>query len=264
MSGTLLDLPREALRHALYEHCVTDPPRLCRFIDAVHARSPRVLREDFSGAGALARHWASRSPAHRAVAVDSDPRALRGVASSPRTTPRPLDVRAARDRADIIAATNFPVGYFHSRPDLVDYLRRVRARLKPWGLYLCDTYGGRDAFTPLKLTARLRGPAGETIEHTWEQRSADPITARVVDALHFRVSVPRRRPIVLRDAFVYNWRLWSIPELRDALAEAGFRAVEVYATLGDAIDSKGRLRVRPLADPSELDDNYVVYIIGRK
>ncbi|MBM4108390.1 MAG: hypothetical protein FJ255_06185 [Phycisphaerae bacterium] len=260
---SLLDLPREPLRHALYEHCVTDPPRLCRFIDAVHARRPLVLREDFSGTAALARHWAARSPAHRAFAVDSDPRVLRGVASSPRTTPRPLDARAARDRADVIAATNFPLGYFHRRPDLVGYLRRVRACLKPRGLFLCDTYGGRDAFTPLKLTARLRGPSGERIEHTWEQRAADPLTGRVIDALHFRVSAPGRRAVVLRDAFVYDWRLWSITELRDALADAGFAGVEVYATLGDAIDQRGRLRVRPVSDPTDLPDTYVVYVVAR-
>jgi SAM-dependent methyltransferase len=262
VSRSLLDLPRDALRHALYEHCVTDPPRLCRFIDAVHPRRPLVLREDFCGSGALARAWAARSPRHRAVAVDSDARVLQFPASAPRVTPRPIDVRDARDRADVIAATNFPIGYFHRRGDLLDYLRRARAALRPGGIFLCDTYGGPDALRPLRLTARLRGPSGERIEHTWEQRSADPITARVVDALHFRVSLPGRRPVVLRDAFVYHWRLWTIPELRDALEEAGFRRIEVHARLGHAVDSRGRLRVRPVRDPAELDENYVVYIVA--
>jgi hypothetical protein len=67
----------------------------------------------------------------------------------------------------------------------------------------------------------------------------------------------------LRDAFVYDWRLWSIPELRDAMAEAGFASTEVHDRLGDAIDGDGNLMVRPVRG-EELDDTFVVYIVARK
>ena len=32
----------------------------------------------------------------------------------------------------------------------------------------------------------------------------------------------------MKDAFVYDWRLYSIPEVRDALLEAGFSDVSVF------------------------------------
>lgn len=252
-------------RYDLYELAVTDPPRLARFLDAVHGRAPRILREDFSGSAALARHWAGLSPTHSAIAVDQDPEPLARAARTPRLTARRADVLRARDRADIIACTNFPLGYWHTRRDLVAYLKHARACLRPRGLFIADLYGGADAFEPGRTTTRLRGPGGERIEYTFEQRSADPITGRVVDALHFRVRERgRARARVLRDAFLYDWRLWSIPELADAYVEAGFRAIEVYNTLGDAIDQDGRLHVRPFRPGEDLGPSWVVYVVGRK
>ena len=32
----------------------------------------------------------------------------------------------------------------------------------------------------------------------------------------------------IRKAFTYDWRLWSIPEVRELLLEAGFSKVHVY------------------------------------
>jgi hypothetical protein len=36
-----------------------------------------------------------------------------------------------------------------------------------------------------------------------------------------------REGSALRDAFRYDWRIWSLPELRDLLNEAGFSRGEV-------------------------------------
>jgi hypothetical protein len=109
----------------------------------------------------------------------------------------------------------------------------------------------------------VRTPAGVRIRYTWEQREADPMSGLVEDAIHFRAD--RDGEIVYQeaDAFVYRWRLWSIPELRDAMDEAGFARSEVYAELGDAVDDSGRAYARPVSDPSELDETYVVCIAAR-
>lgn len=252
-------------RYDLYELAVTDASRLARFIDAVHGRAPRILREDFSGSAALARRWAGLSPRHAAFAVDRDGEPLARAGLAPRVTIRRADVLRARDHADIIACTNFPLGYWHTRAGLLKYLRHARACLRPRGILVADTYGGTDAFTPGSTTTRLRGPDGERIEYTWEQRDADAVTGRVLDALHFRVRKRgERRARLFRDAFTYDWRLWSIPELTDAYLEAGFRKVEVYDRLGDAIDQDGKLYVRPVGPGEDLGPSWVVYVVGRK
>lgn len=254
-------------KYALYELCVTDGPRLARFIAAVHGQSPRILREDFSGSAALAKAWAASIPGASAIAVDSDPAPLKR-ARAPKVRAVTADVMDCALKADAIAATNFPLGYFHDRASLVAYLASARRNLRPRGVFLADLYGGRDAFTPMTIKRALRGPRGERIRYTWAQRDADPATGLVVDTLSFTVTPTKlsskSRACTLTDAFVYHWRLWSIPELQDALADAGFRTVELYSRMGDALDTDGNLYVRPHDEHDTLDDNWVVYLVGRK
>ncbi|MBY0113709.1 MAG: hypothetical protein K2Y21_12890 [Phycisphaerales bacterium] len=262
-----------------YELCVTEPRRVVPFLHAVHGRKPLTLREDFSGSAALARAWAASSKTRKSIAVDADPEPLRRARGA-RVRAVVADVLRCAARADIIAATNFPVGYCHTRKALSKYLRSARSRLNRHGVLVFDVYGGRDAYSPGKIIQLMRAPvqkpwSGELVEYTFEQRAADPVTGLVRDVLHFRAwregkgvaakRASRAAPDVeLTDAFVYDWRLWSLPELRDALSEAGFGAVEVYDRLGDAIDSEGVLHLKPVAAGEELDANWVVYVVARK
>lgn len=259
----------------LYERCVSQPVPMARFLRAAHGGRPRILGEDFSGSGALARAWANLDPRCRSIAVDQDAKALRvltHLAGDAPVEPVRADVLAVRSRVDILTCTNFPIMYWHTREALVKYLRRARQRLNPRGILVCDLYGGSDAMTTGRYTQMLKGDDGERIEYTWEQCEANPLTGRVRNAIHFRVTPrtrgkdrsPRPRPVEYRSAFEYDWRLWSIPELRDAMHEAGFARVEIYARLGDALDQHGKVLVSPTTDPSDLPDPWVVYVVARR
>jgi predicted RNA methylase len=248
-------------RYDLYEAAAQSPEQEAKFLRAVHGGSPRVLGEDFCGSGAICREWLGLDLNLRAVCVDMDDDALDALRA--RATPEALarmtivkgDVLDATERVDVLCALNFPVGYWHTREDLVRYLTRACERLTPGGVFVCDIYGGANAFVCGDSDEELRGG----VRYTWEQRFADPTTGRVVNAMHF--SLPDGREI--RDAFTYDWRLWSIPELRDAMRDAGFASTEVHDRLGDAVDGEGNLLVRPVRG-EELDDTYVVYIVARK
>lgn len=257
---------RPLSRFDLYTLCVQAPAQLARFLAAVHGGRPRVLREDFSGPAAICGAWTAQIEGGQAIAVDMDKEPLAHAPRSARIRLVRGDVLAAGDRADIIAALNFPLGYWHERRDLIAYLKVTRKRLRARGVFVADMYGGSSAFEESVTTRKFRGPAGERVVYEWEQIQADQLTGLVHNAIHFTVQSgrgPRAKVRRLRNAFVYHWRLWSIPELRDAMLEAGFARAEVYDRLGDAVDSDGRLYVRPMGGDDRLDASWVAYVVGR-
>jgi SAM-dependent methyltransferase len=236
------------------------------FLRAVHGGEPRVMREDFCGSGGVCREWAKQKAADkpfRAIGVDLDPEPLKRLRRVKNVEAVCADVMDCDAAADIISATNFPVGYWHARPDLVRYLKATRRRLKPGGVFVCDTYGGTNAFITGSTVRDFWIDGGIRIRYTWEQRQADLLTGMVTDVVHFRGFKDRDVVLDQPEAFVYRWRLWSIQELRDAMEEAGFSAVEVYAELADAKDERGRVYVRPVTSGEELGDNWVVCIVAR-
>ncbi|MCA9293533.1 MAG: class I SAM-dependent methyltransferase [Phycisphaerales bacterium] len=261
-------------RFDLYELAVQDPPLQARFLQAVHARNPHILTEDFSGPASVARAWLALAPDHKAIAVDRDDVPLRhAVERLTQALPdrladftiRERDVLEVKDKTDIIAALNFACCELLTRKHLLTYLRAALYRLQPNGVLVLDTYGGSDAFIPGISEQIIDTEHGE-LTYRWEQRAADPATSRVQNAIHFEL--PKR--IRVDNAFVYDWRLWSPAEIRDAMHDAGFRTTEVYASYGDAIDEDGALMIHPIsrdAQPitfdADLDDQWVLYIVGR-
>lgn len=264
----------EPSKHALYELCVQSPRQLEPFLRAVHGRGPRTLGEDFAGTAALSNLWASREGCS-AVAVDHDARALLHHGERPRVERIAGDVLTCERPCDVLFVGNFSIGYWHTRAGLLAYLRHARSRLRPGGVFVCDTYGGESAFLTGEvhrdhwiagddLPDALLPHRGKRVRYTWEQRSADPLTGMVTDVLHFRlVDADGTIDTDLPDAFTYRWRLWSVPELRDTLDEAGFATTEVYAKTAEAIDDEGNAYVAPVTDPGELDESFIVLVAGR-
>lgn len=233
---------REFDAQDLYERTVQDPRRAVALLRALHGGAPRVLGEDFAGSAALSRAWVDAIAEGRAYAVDVDVGSL-ARAPHPRVDARVLDVRspevAALGPCDVVHAGNFSIGELSERAELVAWTRAARARLAPDGIVALDTYGGESAWRIGALERRRTEPDGREIRWTWEQRAADPRTARVVNALSFRVLREREVVVDLPDAFVYRWRLWSIPEIADALREAGFRDVRAHVGDDDAETCRG-------------------------
>lgn len=265
-------------RFDLYEIAAQAPPEQARFLSALHGAGATVLAEDFSGPAAIARAWLALSQDHRAIIVDRDPEPLdhasdrlareMGGAMLDRLTVLNEDVLAAKYRADVIAALNFAVCELHTRRALMTYLRHALLRLEARGILVADLYAGASAMVPGITRQTIETDAG-TIGYEWEQRAVDPLTGLVDNAMHFTLPDGTR----MADAFVYRWRLWSIPELRDAMREAGFSHTEVHTTLGGAIDGEGNLFVRAASsderpnDASEIDEeeteSVVAYVVGR-
>lgn len=220
-------------KHALYEQAVQSPDADLDF--AVRAfrrhfgREPVLLREDFCGTGLLACRWAASDEERRALGVDLDPeplaygeqrhRAPLGAAAE-RVRLVEADVREVSEpKADVTVALNFSYFVFHERAALLAYLRSVHAGLAEQGVLVLDVFGGTESMEVLEEENEKEG-----FDYVWDQDEFDPVSHRMKAYIHFRFPDGSE----LDKAFAYDWRLWTTPELRDLLHEAGFRDVEVW------------------------------------
>jgi SAM-dependent methyltransferase len=230
-------------RHRLYEAAVQDPGDELRRLERLFreaGRAPGSLREDFCGTALLAARWVAGRRGRTATAVDLDAGVLAWArahrlpalgAAARRLRLRQGDVRrAGPGRFDAVVALNYSYQVFHRREWLCDYFRAVRRSLAPDGLFLLDAFGGWEAHRPVRQGRRLRGGA----RYVWEQEPFDPITHRLRCHIHFEFPDGSR----LARAFTYDWRLWSVAELSEALAESGFGEVRVLWDVAPA----GRVR----------------------
>lgn len=254
-------------KYHAYAQSVQSPEADARFLRVlyrnINKREPTILREDFCGTFSLCCEWAKLGADKRAIGLDIDPEPLgygthnylsqlsEDQRSRVTTLERDVLVRYSK-RSDIICALNFSYFAFQERATLLTYLRACRASLKRDGLMVVDTFGGSQHHEPSLDVKRLPG-----LTYYFEQEHFDPINNRTRFSLHFRPKGSRTK----RKAFTYDWRMWSIPEIRDAMQDAGFKDVEVYWE-GTARNGRGsgKFHRRSRGEPCQV---WLAYVVGR-
>ena len=265
-------------RYDLYERAVLSPSGhtlIERIFRDLRGRAPVLLREDFCGTARLCRTWCQSAPQRRAIGVDIDPATL--VAARRRNVVPFADELGDRmqlvqadvlelvpgrlEAADVIAALNFSVCVFKHRDQLRRYLAAAHGSLALDGVLMLEMFGGTAAMD-----------RGEEMHHLgdftyrWEQTSFDPLTNHIACHIHFSFPDGSR----LDRAFSYDWRLWSVPELRDLLGEVGFSAVKIYweelereaeGAAADVRHGSGAYEPREVA---EQQDTWLVYIAAAR
>ncbi len=203
---------------------------IVRIYNDWRGRAPRVLKEDFCGTALLAAAWAMRSPCNRATGVDIDAAVLewgrhhnlvpRGPGVARRVTLVHGDVRVDHTAgSDVICALNCSCSLITTRAELVAYFINVRANLAPDGLFILDCMGGTDVLDDFEE----HRDHGDFV-YIWAQHGFNPLDHSAECSISFAFPDGSR----LDKAFAYRWRVWTVPELRDCLAEAGFSQVRTY------------------------------------
>lgn len=251
-------------RHWLYERAVQNPGAEIDFMDKVFAaefgREPSFLREDFCGTAYLSSEWVAHRDGNAALGVDLDgptldygrDHHLKALGDrAERVTLVEADVRdVCSPAADVLAATNFSWWGFHTRTELLGYLENCRRSLRDEGMLMLDIYGGPEAQVPQFEERECEG-----FTYVWDQDVFNPITHAYQCKIHFQFPDGSE----IQNAFEYDWRLWSIPEVRDLLLDAGFRKVEVYWEGADEDgEPDGVFEVSELGDTSPAWVAYVV------
>lgn len=257
-------------RHVLYGLSVQNVEAEIDFIDqtykALRGQHATTLREDFCGTANTCCEWVRRRKTNIAVAVDLDTATLDWAREHnlPKLSPSQRDrltllERDVRDtgpkgkRVDCVLAMNFSYWIFRTRDDLRAYFASVRADLAPGGLFCLDFYGGYES---MKETVEKRPLKGFT--YVWDQSSFDPISSTMQCYIHFRFPDGSK----MNKAFSYEWRVWTLPEIRELLAEAGYRTSTVYwEGEDDKGEGTGEYEPREVGD---ADPAFICYIVAEK
>lgn len=254
----------------LYQRAVQQPEAdvrtLSRIFRNTYGREARILREDFCGTAAVACAWvrSRRDRTARAIDLDERPLIWGALHNQLRLPPRARgrlqlvqgDVRrVVGPPADVVAAQNFSFCVFRTRSELGRYFRAAFRALGTRGILVLDVLGGADTQREHRVESRDEGE----FRYLWEQKRFDPVAQRGVFSIHFRF----RDGSTLRDAFTYDWRLWTIPELRELLVEAGFRRTEVHWENADHVRGGGNGVYRRV-ESAPADAVWVAVVVGIK
>ncbi len=259
----------QADRHELYQASVQDTEAEIDFVESTWSelrdRPAELLREDFCGTANTACEWVRRDPLHFAIGIDLDPEVLEwghlhnleSLDDDQYARIRLLQTDVARcttEAADIVLAMNFSYYLFMTRAEMLRYFRNVRDGLVGDGLFILDAYGGYDAPREIEEERECDG-----FTYIWEQASFNPIDGAMTCHIHFAFPDKSR----MDRAFTYCWRLWTLPEIRELLDEAGFRDVTVYWEGTDEETNEGNGIYTP-AEVGDADPGWICYIVAQR
>ena len=261
---------KTADKYALYQLAVQSAEQDVVFLldtyKALRNRTPYHFREDFCGTCLLSANWVMQGEKFTTESYDIDPEPLAwGLEnnlkplgqSMQRVVQYQEDARnPSRQAPDVRCAQNFSYWVFKTRAEMLDYFIGVQKDLANDGMFVIDLHGGPESIQELEEETEM---ADESFTYVWDQDSINPITGEARLHIHFRFPDGSQ----MTDAFIYDWRLWSIPELKDILMEAGFSAADCYweGTDEDGESGDGNFSI---SEEGEACLSYVAYLVAQK
>ncbi|MEM6749342.1 MAG: class I SAM-dependent methyltransferase [Planctomycetota bacterium] len=261
-------------KYELYGLSVQEPEHEVEFFDERFeerfGRKPTVLREDFCGTFGVCAEWVKLGDDRLALGVDLDPEPLDWGKKTrlPKLTKdqrkrlllRKEDVRSlGKIHADVIAAQNFSFFCFKTRKELREYFEFAAANLNKPGILIADMMGGGECYTDDQEDVRKVGSGRKAFKYVWETESFDPIShhCRMHIGFRFADGTAKER------TFTYDWRFWTLPEIRELMYEAGFRKVDVYWEGDDPDTDEGNGEFTRV-ESGTADPAWICYVVAEK
>ncbi len=255
-------------RFRLYEKSVQCPEVDLDFAERVflrnNGRKPYSLREDFCASAWIASSWVKRNRNNTAVGIDLSPEVLEwskknhvsklSLTQQKRIKLLQGDVMTTVSKGmDLVMALNFSYWVFMDRSSMKDYFIQVKKNMSKDGLFILDAYGGSNANMEIKEKTKFKN-----FTYIWEQEQFDPATGKMMCRIHFQF--PDKSWI--RNAFSYEWRVWTLPELQELLHESGYDT-EIYWE-GEDENGAGNGEYEPLQGKASADEAWISYIVAKR
>jgi hypothetical protein len=259
-------------RHRLYELSVQCAEAELDFVEetfqVLRGREARSVREDFCGTANVCCDWVRRDKRNSAVGVDLDPEVLAwgrdnqlsALSKTERSRVKLIEdnvLTAEAPKSDVVLAMNFSYWLFADRAQLLEYFKTARRNLVKDGVMFLDAYGGYDSFREVDEEREI-DDGGEGFTYIWDQAHFNPVNNHVQCHIHF--AFPDGS--VMENAFSYYWRMYTLPEIRDLLLEAGFKEVTVFWQGWDE-DGEADGEFYP-TEEADADAGWVCYLAAEK
>lgn len=254
--------------HDLYEESVQNVENEIEFLRttfrSIRGRDAYSYREDFCGTASASCEWVSQGPEFQAYSVDFNADVLEWGREN-RVSSLDADEQSRIEliegnvlstdtpKVDVVGAFNFSYFTFETRDKLRHYFECARESLKDDGVFFLDMFGGPEAYEETKEKTKHDG-----FTYIWHQAKFHPVTGHIRCHIHFKFPDGSK----IKKAFTYEWRLWTLPEVRELLMEAGFTKVTVYWE-GTDDDGEGNGEFTPDAT-GEADLAWIAYIVAEK
>jgi SAM-dependent methyltransferase len=253
--------------HILYENSVQCVESEIDFVDdtykKIRGKRATTLREDFCGTMNTSCEWVRRRKSNIAYSIDIDRDVLtwgkkNKLAKLDKLQQQRVNIingdvtTAITTNMDIILAMNFSYWIFKDRKTMTNYFRHIYNNLSDNGIFFLDSFGGPEATKEMEEKTEF-----DEFTYVWDQHKFNPITGDGLFYIHFKFDDGSK----IKRAFTYDWRVWTLPELTEMLAEAGFNA-HVY---WEGTDKKGEGNgIFTRAKIGEADDSWIAYIVAEK
>ncbi len=253
--------------HELYEESVQCVEAEIDFVNQtyknIRKKNANSLREDFCGTMNTSCEWIRRRKTNIAYSVDIDQsvldwgieKKLSRLTKSQRSRINIINgdvTKVKTPGVDIVLAMNFSYWIFKERNTMMDYFRHIYDNMADDGIFFLDAFGGPEAIQEMTEDTEFDG-----YTYTWDQKKYNPITGEGLFYIHFKFDDGSR----IKRAFTYDWRVWTLPELKEILSEAGFKPYIYWEGTGDDGEGNGIFTKTELG---EADDSWIAYIVAEK
>ncbi len=257
-------------RHICYQKSVQCVEAEIDFVDDtfkdLRGRHATLLREDFCGTANTSCEWIRRRRTNRAIGVDLDGPTLdwgreHNIAALTDAQRSRLELRQENvlevkaEPVDCVLAMNFSYFIFQERQQMIAYYKSVRESLVDGGIFFMDCFGGSESFSECEDAREI----DDELTYVWDQHRYNPITGEMDCYIHFHFSDGSK----MKKAFAYTWRMWTLPEIREMLAEAGFSSSTVYWEGTEEGTDEGDGDFQP-TEEGTADPAWIAYVVAEK